>query len=206
MSRHRVALFSLILALSLSLGLSSLRPDLAAQASEPTGGAKPRPTLAARSPGWRLATSPRSPGAAAPSARHSAATQTIVNQTWEGISELPAGWRTADENGITVGGQIYWAIRGAPCWSSSAPGAVAATAGGQNGVLDCGEAYPNVVDSSLVYGPFSLANATSAALSVNLYFDTEPGYDTLTVKVSLDGGSTFVPLAEPLSGPVGPAS
>jgi hypothetical protein len=103
----------------------------------------------------------------------------------------------------TVGGEILWGINGPGCWSQSEPNAVWATARGQNGETDCSQPYPNVTDSRLVYGPFSLANATSAFLSVHYFVNTEQDFDTLQVKVSLDGGSTFPALSNPLSGSLG---
>src|SRR5262249_56732294 len=100
-------------------------------------------------------------------------------------------------------GEVMWGIR-SDCWAHSGTHAVWATANGQNGEPDCQKPYPNVTDSWLVYGPFSLANATSAALSVQYYVDTEPNLDWLQVAVSLDGGSQYSSLLNaPLSGQLG---
>src|SRR5262249_36346557 len=157
-----------LVALSLATSLAFLWPDLDAVAAEPTDAKKARPTLNPRPAGWNLADAPLARSAdpanapASGRARSAAATQPIVNQSGDQVTELRAGWRTFDGNGITVGGEVMWGIR-SDCWAHSGTHAVWATANGQNGEPDCQKPYPNVTDSWLVYGPFSLANATSAA-------------------------------------------
>src|SRR5919204_222227 len=73
--------------------------------------AHPRGRVAECNPGVvALVQAPTVAGAAPSAVRRTAAAQTIVNQSWDGVGELPAGWRTFDDNGATTGGQIYWAI------------------------------------------------------------------------------------------------
>jgi len=59
--------------------------------------------------------------------------------------------------------------------------------GGSSGSsLSCGSSYPNNVDTWMVYGPFSLADATAADLSFQLWLNSESGYDEVCRYASID--------------------
>ena len=60
-------------------------------------------------------------------------------------------------------------------------------AGAQGGGLGCGANYPNDAMSWMVYGPFSLADATAADLSFKLWINSESDYDFLCRYASLNG-------------------
>jgi hypothetical protein len=63
-----------------------------------------------------------------------------------------------------------------------------AVGGGANGNgLSCGSNYPVNADSWMVYGPFSLVNATAAELDFKLWADTEMSYDKVCRYASIDG-------------------
>lgn len=55
--------------------------------------------------------------------------------------------------------------------------------------LACGSNYYNDENAFLIYGPFSLADATAAALSLKLWLNSESNYDFLCRMVSTDGKS-----------------
>ena len=60
--------------------------------------------------------------------------------------------------------------------------------GGKNGAtLPCGSNYPDNVDSQMIYGPFSLADATAADLTFQLWLNGEPGLDYVGAFASTNG-------------------
>jgi subtilisin family serine protease/Zn-dependent metalloprotease len=108
--------------------------------------------------------------------------QTIAYQGFEGVFP-DTGWSLFDNSldGLEhlwnkdnfrsyVGGWAAWPAKG-----------------GANGLDPAANAYPNNVNSWMVYGPFSLTNATSAATSFALWRETEPFFDTLFFGVSTNG-------------------
>jgi hypothetical protein len=60
--------------------------------------------------------------------------------------------------------------------------------GGADGaLLACGSQYPNNAGSWMIYGPFSLTDATAADLSLRLWVDSAGGNDQLAWMASTDG-------------------
>lgn len=55
--------------------------------------------------------------------------------------------------------------------------------------MPCGAYYPNDVSSWMTYGPFSLADATAAELSFELWLNAEAEFDWFSVAVSTDGAN-----------------
>lgn len=98
---------------------------------------------------------------------------TITNQTFEGVFPA-AGWSVYDANGAT-GGDLYWddddykPFNGA--WSAWAGN------GGANGLDPLVSNYRNDMRSVMVYGPFSLADASAANLTFDYWNLSELNYD-----------------------------
>lgn len=103
--------------------------------------------------------------------------------------ETPLGslWDFWDRDGAANG--VYtWARR--DCRPYSGDYSAWAVGGGADGsALSCGSDYPDNVDSWMAYGPFSLADATTASLSYRLWLNvgSELGADNFCVYASPDG-------------------
>lgn len=108
---------------------------------------------------------------------------TIASQDFEG--SFPGAWQVFDNDG-TTSGEYYWAQRNCRVYAGSYSGW--AVGGGTNGGgLSCGSNYPNDADSWIVYGPFSLADATAGDLSFKLWLNSEQDYDGVCRMASVDG-------------------
>jgi len=108
---------------------------------------------------------------------------TIKSETFEGT--FPNAWLVGDNDG-TDNGEYFWQKRNCLPYASSFSGW--AIGGGANGsALACGSEYPNNADSWMIYGPFSLADASAADLSFKLWLNSEPDYDKLCRMASLNG-------------------
>lgn len=108
---------------------------------------------------------------------------TIMSETFEGA--FPSGlWRTFDNDGPT-NGEYYWDDDDykpyAGSWSAWAAN------GGANGLDPMYYYYPNNARSWMVYGPFSLADATDAELLFYFWNQSEAGYDYFTWAASTNG-------------------
>lgn len=110
---------------------------------------------------------------------------TITSHEFEGSFPGP-GWEVASIS------SYHWAKSSCQSYEGSySAWAVGETAGGTPG-LNCGDPYPNNVDTWLVYGPFSLRDATAAELDFFTWLNTEWDgnvqhvYDYLWMGVSLD--------------------
>ncbi|MHB1414790.1 MAG: hypothetical protein ACYC1C_06015 [Chloroflexota bacterium] len=113
---------------------------------------------------------------------------TIVTEGFEG-SFPGANWVVGDDNGTSYG-EYYWGKRN--CRASSGSYSGWAVGGGTDGsALACDSNYPNMANSWMVYGPFSLAGATAADFSFNLWQNIpveEGSYrDRLSWLASVDG-------------------
>jgi hypothetical protein len=108
---------------------------------------------------------------------------TIVSEGFEGA--FPGvGWEIT-EDGV---GEYTWSRRG--CRPHSGSYSVWGVGGGADGgALQCGASYPEGASSWLLYGPFSLADATAAEVTFKYWLNSESGWDHLGVcgaKVSED--------------------
>jgi hypothetical protein len=113
--------------------------------------------------------------------------QTITSQNFEGT--FPGSWRILDNNGTNYG-EYYWAKRNCRSFAGSFSGWAAG--GGANGSsLPCGSNYPDYMDSWMIFGPFSLADATAAELRFRAWLNSESGYDFLCWGASLNGYSFY---------------
>jgi hypothetical protein len=109
---------------------------------------------------------------------------TILHEDFEGA--FPGPWLLEDD--VQGFGEYLWAKRGCRPYAGSYSGW--AVGGGANGAfLACGAYYPNDVSSWMTYGPFSLADATAAELTFELWLNAEAGYDWFSVAVSTDGAN-----------------
>lgn len=107
---------------------------------------------------------------------------TILSEDFEGI--FPGDWTLADEN--PVDREYYWGKRTCQAYAGSYSGW--AVGGGADGdSLACGSNYPDNVDSWMVYGPFSLSDATAAELRYKAWLNTENTYDKVCPLASTDG-------------------
>jgi uncharacterized repeat protein (TIGR01451 family) len=106
---------------------------------------------------------------------------TIVSEDFEG--SFPGGnW---DVGGSDFGsGRYYWGKRN--CRNNG--GAYSGwSVGAGDTILSCGSNYPNNVQSWMVYGPFSLADASAAELSFDWWSDTQLDHDDFFWGASSDG-------------------
>ena len=115
---------------------------------------------------------------------------TIVSESFEGA--FPGQWQVSDDK--PGYGEYHWGKRNCRPFSGSYSGW--AVGGGANGsALSCGRDYPTDAASWMMYGPFSLADATAADLSFKLWVDSEFGFDELHFKASVDGANFWGPVA-----------
>ncbi|MDD3829085.1 MAG: C39 family peptidase [Anaerolineae bacterium] len=111
----------------------------------------------------------------------------IKSETFEG--SFPNAWEVGDNNGTDYG-EYVWQRRSCLPYAGSFSGW--AIGGGASGsALGCGSQYPNHADSWMIYGPFSLADASAADLSFKLWLNSEPDYDKLCRMASLNGTNFF---------------
>lgn len=110
---------------------------------------------------------------------------TITTQDFEGT--FPGNWQVFDNNG-SQDGEYKWAKRNCQVYAGAYSGW--AVGGGANGApLACGANYPNYASSWMMYGPFSLADATASDLKFKLWLNSETTYDKLFWGASLNGSS-----------------
>ncbi len=112
---------------------------------------------------------------------------TIVSEDFEGT--FPGStWEVLDENG--AGGLYYWGRR--DCRSNDSSFSVWSVGAGDT-TLGCGSDYPNDVTAWMVYGPFSLADATAAELTFDWWSWTEQDNDYFFWGASLDDSTYWGP-------------
>jgi M6 family metalloprotease-like protein len=110
---------------------------------------------------------------------------TIVSEGFEG--DFPGLWRVGRNDGHP---DYWWAKRSCRPYSGSYSGW--AIGGGAAGTqLACGSEYSDYIDTYMTYGPFSLAGATSADMSLRLWAYTERGYDTICYTASVEGSHFY---------------
>lgn len=106
---------------------------------------------------------------------------TIVYEGFEG--NFPAEWVVSDGG---EGGEYTWGKRNCRAFAGSYSGwAVGGGADGQG--LACGSAYPDERESWLVFGPFSLADATAAEMTFKFWLNSEYEFDYLYAMASVNG-------------------
>jgi subtilisin family serine protease len=111
----------------------------------------------------------------------------ITTQNFDGA--FPGSWNVYDRDGYD-NGEYLWGKRN--CQPVSGQYSGWAVGAGASGMLkSCGDNYPNNADSWMVYGPFSLANATDAELLYKLWLDSESNYDKLCYYASINGNNWY---------------
>ena len=100
---------------------------------------------------------------------------TPIPGTWitvleEGFEAAPSPlWQFRDDNGA-IGGAYQWGRR--DCQPFAGTYSAWAVGGGADGeTLACGSAYPDNVQTTMIYGPFSLAEAKMAQVRFKLRYD-----------------------------------
>jgi len=112
-----------------------------------------------------------------------AAWQTIVTEGFEG--SFPTGlWQVSDPGYE----EYFWAKRN--CRAYSGGFSAWAMGGGSIGAgLGCGANYIDGAFSWMIYGPFSLADATDAEFNVQLWLNSESGFDGACQMASINGNN-----------------
>ena len=110
---------------------------------------------------------------------------TITSEDFEG--PFPGEWQVYDNdpgNGIS-----HWGNRSCRPFEGGSSGW--AVGGGDGSSLSCGSDYPNYVSSWMVYGPFSLVDASDAEFSMKLWLNVEDTYDYFFCGASIDGDNYY---------------
>ena len=111
--------------------------------------------------------------------------QTVMSETFEGI--FPSGsWQTFDNDG-PINGEYYWDDTSYMAYNGS--WSAWAARGGANGLDPASYYYPNDLSSWMVYGPFSLSDASDAELLFNYWNQSEQYYDLFGWYASADGSN-----------------
>jgi hypothetical protein len=88
----------------------------------------------------------------------------------EGFEAAPGPkWQFRDNNG-PIGGAYQWGRSGCQRYTGSYS-AWAIGGGADGATLACGSAYPDNVQTTMIYGPFSLADAKMAQMRFELRYD-----------------------------------
>lgn len=112
---------------------------------------------------------------------------TILEDGFEGT--FPGPWDVSDADG-PAGGEYFWGKR--QCQSHDGAYSAWALGGGSDGeALPCGADYPSDSLSWMVFGPFSLADATAAEMRFWLWVSSEWRYDVLFWGASVDGSEFY---------------
>ncbi len=102
-------------------------------------------------------------------------TTTLLNETFEG--SFPSAW-----SGING----HWGKSSCRAFAGSFSGWVE-----QNSGMPCGSNYHTSEQGWLVFGPFSLSDASAASLSFKLWLHSEQTYDKLCRSASTDGNTFY---------------
>jgi hypothetical protein len=109
---------------------------------------------------------------------------TIASEDFEGTFPS-SSWLVFDAD-PGHGGEYYWGRR--TCLSSGGSYSGWSVGAGDT-TLSCGSNYPIFTESWMIYGPFSLADASAAELSFDWWSETEEDWDTFFWGASGDGSS-----------------
>lgn len=105
------------------------------------------------------------------------------------LATPPVSRATLKTEGFEAAFPNDWVLYGDPTWGAvgyrSYSGAYSGYSNGSS--VEPPGPYDPDTDSWMVYGPFSLADAIDARLDLQMWVDTEAGYDYLLVAASLDG-------------------
>ena len=146
-----------------------------------TGTLTRTPTKTGTPPRTPTATRTPTPTQTATPSSTAAAWTTILQEDFEG--PFPGPWEVADYS--SGYGEYYWGKRTCRPYAGSYSG-WAIGGGADGGPLGCGSNYPNYANSWMVYGPFSLVDATAGDLSFKLWYSAYD-YDGVCYLASIDG-------------------
>jgi len=107
--------------------------------------------------------------------------QIVKEETFEGA--WPNDWNCYSASDI----DCYWSDHLGNCTQGSWSGWCAD--GGSEAPAE--QIYPNYMDTWMVYGPFSLADAIDAGMYWDGWYQTESGFDSFSILASVDGVSWF---------------
>jgi len=148
---------------------------------KPGAGQQPTSTPTLRATSTRTRTPTQRPPT--PTVTPSSGWVIIKSENFEG--SFPNQWSL-------FGGDYTWGKRNCHAAGGSYSGwAVGGGSSGQS--LACGSDYPDDVDSWMIYGPFSLADATAAEVLFSHWVYSENDFDTLFVGASIDGDWFYGP-------------
>ncbi|PKO12750.1 MAG: hypothetical protein CVU39_22550 [Chloroflexi bacterium HGW-Chloroflexi-10] len=109
--------------------------------------------------------------------------ETIFSDDFEG--SFPGEWNVFD-NDSTTNGEYFWAKKNCRVYAGSNSAWV--VGGGADGsALACNSEYPGNAASWMIYGPFSLADATDAEFSFMYWLNSESSFDILFAAASING-------------------
>jgi hypothetical protein len=91
------------------------------------------------------------------------------------------------------GEEYYWAKKNCRAYGTSQYSGWAVGGGANGAGLACGSNYPSDAESWMVYGPFSLADATAAVVDFQVWVYSEPDWDVLSWMASTDGDWFYGP-------------
>jgi hypothetical protein len=112
---------------------------------------------------------------------------TIFSDDIEGT--FPGAWDAFDNDGAEYG-EYFWAKKDCRPFAGSYSAWV--VGGGADGsLLPCNSDYPNDGQSWMIYGPFSLAEATDAEFIFMYWLNTEEDYDVLFTGASINGNNFY---------------
>ncbi|MFN2271354.1 MAG: C1 family peptidase [Anaerolineae bacterium] len=109
---------------------------------------------------------------------------TIVSEDFEGGTFPGSSWQVFDGN--SESGLYYWGRRSCRASDGSYSGW---SVGAGDTTWSCGSDYRPDVYAWMIYGPFSLADASAAELSFDWWSETEVDWDTFFWGASADGSS-----------------
>ncbi|HEX5707524.1 MAG TPA: hypothetical protein VFX96_09530 [Pyrinomonadaceae bacterium] len=108
----------------------------------------------------------------------------ILSDNFDVLAFPYSPWRVFDNNGAT-GGELFWddqnCVFNDPSWS------LWAASGGFNRLNACTSNYVDNMDSWVVYGPFSLSNASDGLFDFHYRNDSELNFDYFKWMVSTNG-------------------
>ena len=89
----------------------------------------------------------------------------------EGFEAVPGPlWQFRDDNGVSFGA-YQWGRRDCQPATGGRYSAWAVGGGADGETLVCGSAYPDHIETTMIYGPFSLADAKTAQMLFELRYD-----------------------------------
>jgi len=102
---------------------------------------------------------------------------------------FPGDWVVFD-NDVLDSDEYYWAKKNCRPYTGEYSAWVVG-GGAQGSILSCGDNYPNNAESWMVYGPFSLAEATDAEFVFMYWLNSEQLFDELFAGVSINGTNFY---------------